>query len=125
MRTVEIQFINNSIRKMCENNFEKYARKKSLELAISLQEIFTYLEQSPNLADFKKLMDIFGKDFHDLCNKGGKDFDGCYGISIIKAKKERLVLKPINDPLPLKPDNQTPDFTRIDKVMVVFLDDYH
>lgn len=110
---------------MCENNFEKYARKKNLEFARSLHDIFTYLQQSPNLADFKKWMDIYRRDFHDLCNKDGKDFEGCYSVKVMKMEKDRVVIKPINSPLPLKPDNQTVDFVKIDKIMVMFIGDYH
>ena len=108
---MDIAFKDRKVRKICEDAAE--ARKKlGADAAKKLQLRLSQLHAAANLDELPS-----GKP-HPLHN----EYEGCFGITLHGGI--RLVIRPANDPLPLRPGGDL-DRARVTIVTIVYIGDYH
>jgi proteic killer suppression protein len=96
-------------------NEKETRRKHGHENAIKIANCFALIRSSDNLQEFLEER-MFG------CHLLRGKYENCYGLHIIHP--HRIVIKPTNDPIPLKSNNEI-DTSQITEVELIYIGDYH
>lgn len=108
---MEIRFANNKVRKLCEDGTHMQ-RKLGAAAARKLLARLADLQAAAHLDELP------AGNPHPLSG----EYQGCVGIRIDGGL--RLVIRPLNEPLPLLPDGGL-DRRAVTIVCIVFIGDYH
>lgn len=109
---IEILFLNVPLRRLCEQ--EKLAvRKLGAESARKLRTRLADLRAAAAVADL-----VAGRP-HPLTGDRANQF------AVSLSGGHRLVFEPANDPVPRHESDGSVDWTRVTRVRVVFVGDYH
>lgn len=111
-RSVDIEFKDAKLKDLCED--PKLAQKKLGKLVSGKLE-----RRLSELAVAENLDELPPSGRLHLLNR---EFEGCYAIDLHGGC--RLVIRPINDPLPRHPDGGI-DRLRITVVRIEYIGDYH
>lgn len=110
---MEVTFANAKLEKLC--NSEKNLRKKfGPQMVRKIQRRLTDLSAAANLA----VMRTLPGNCHDL----RENWSGHFALDL--EQPDRLVCRPINDPLPINDSGQL-DWGKVTKIEVVWIGDYH
>lgn len=111
---MEVTFANARLHKLC-NSAGKLRGKYGPRMALLIQQRLMELSDAPTIED---MYAVVGARCHPLTgNRSGQ-----FAVDLVHP--DRLVFKPSNDPLPVKPDGGL-DVARVTEIEVVGIGDYH
>lgn len=111
---MNIEFNTSSLEKLC-NNTKKLIKKFGSETAQNIKERLDSMRAATVLEDLRHAPG----DYHDL------KYDKSQQIGVSINKSDRIVFESIDDPLPLLPDNASLDWSKITKVKIMEITNYH
>jgi plasmid maintenance system killer protein len=111
---MEVSFANSKLQKVC--NSEKKLRSKYAPRMVALiQQRLAELADADSLDDMRFLP-------RARCHELTQNLKGLLAVDLVQ--QDRLAFKPIDSPLPRKPDGGL-DWSRVTRVEVVGIGDYH